>query len=68
VLARTGILKGKESTIFKTPDILKEIKGHETVYLDVVISCRVVQGEILIVQQLSEKSYLLPWKKCSFKN
>lgn len=46
VLARTGILKGKESTIFKSPDTVRELKEHGAVYLDrdVVVSGRVVTG------------------------
>lgn len=46
VLARAGILKGKESTVFKSPDTLKELKEHGAVYLDrdVVVSGRVVTG------------------------
>ncbi|WP_292378637.1 DJ-1/PfpI family protein [Methanosarcina sp. UBA289] len=46
VLARTGILKGKESTVFKSPDTVSELKEHGAVYLDreVVISGRVVTG------------------------
>lgn len=46
VLARTGILKGKESTVFKSPDTVSELKEHGAVYLDreVVVSGRVVTG------------------------
>jgi len=46
VLARTGILKGKESTVFKSPDTLHELKEHGAVYLDrdVVISGRIITG------------------------
>jgi protease I len=46
VLARTGILKGKESTVFESPDTLHELKEHGAVYLDrdVVVSGRVVTG------------------------
>lgn len=46
VLARTGILKGKESTVFKSPDTVSELKEHGAVYLDreVIISGRVVTG------------------------
>jgi protease I len=46
VLARTGVLKGKESTVFKSPDTVRELKEHGAVYLDrdVVVSGRVVTG------------------------
>lgn len=46
VLARTGILRGKESTVFKSPDTLQELKEHGAVYLDrdVVVSGRIVTG------------------------
>ena len=46
VLARTGILKGKESTVFKSPDTLRELEVRGAVYLDreVVVSCHVVTG------------------------
>ena len=46
VLARTGILNGKESTVFKSPDTVRELKEHGAVYLDrdVVVSGRVVTG------------------------
>jgi protease I len=46
VLARAGILKGKESTVFKTPDTLQELKEHGAIYLDkdVVVSGRVITG------------------------
>jgi protease I len=46
VLARTGILKGKESTVFESPDTLHELEEHGAVYLDrdVVVSGRVVTG------------------------
>ncbi len=46
VLARTGALKDKESTVFKGPDTVRELKEHGAVYLDreVVVSGRVVTG------------------------
>jgi Putative intracellular protease/amidase len=46
VLARTGILKGKESTVFKSTDTVRELKEHGAVYLDrdVVVSGRIVTG------------------------
>ncbi|HNW37315.1 MAG TPA: DJ-1/PfpI family protein [Methanosarcina vacuolata] len=46
VLARTGILKDKESTVFKSPDTVRELKEHGAIYLDreVVVSGRVVTG------------------------
>ena len=46
ILARTGILKGKESTVFKSQDTLHELKKHGTIYLDrdVVISGRIITG------------------------
>lgn len=46
VLARTGILKGKESTVFKSPDTVRELQEYGAVYLDkdVVISGRVITG------------------------
>ena len=47
VLARAGILKGKESTVFKSPDTLNELKKHGALYQDrdVVVSGRVVTGQ-----------------------
>ncbi|RXA21906.1 DJ-1/PfpI family protein [Methanosarcina sp. MSH10X1] len=46
VLARTGVLKGKESTVFKSPDTVRELEEHGAVYLDreVVVSGHVVTG------------------------
>lgn len=46
VLAKTGVLKGKESTVFKSPDTVRELEEHGAVYLDrdVVVSGRVVTG------------------------
>lgn len=46
ILARTGLLKGKESTVFKSQDTLHELKMHGAVYLDkdVVVSGRIVTG------------------------
>jgi protease I len=46
VLARTGVLRGKESTVFKSPDTVRELKEHGAVYLDrdVVVSGRVITG------------------------
>ncbi|AKB50675.1 ThiJ/PfpI family protein [Methanosarcina barkeri str. Wiesmoor] len=46
VLARTGILKDKESTVFKSPDTVRELKEHGAIYLDreVVVSGRVITG------------------------
>lgn len=46
VLARAGILKGKESTVFSSPDTVHELKEHGAVYQDreVVVSDRVVTG------------------------
>ena len=46
VPARTGILEGKESTVFKSPDTLQELEDHGAVYLDrdVVVSGRVITG------------------------
>ncbi|AAM05062.1 TPA: DJ-1/PfpI family protein [Methanosarcina acetivorans] len=46
ILARAGILKGKESTVFSSPDTVRELKEHGAVYLDreVVVSGRIVTG------------------------
>ncbi len=46
VLARAGVLKGKESTVFKSPDTVRELGKHGAVYMDrdVVVSGRVVTG------------------------
>lgn len=46
ILARAGILKGKESTVFNSPDTVHELKEHGAVYQDrdVVVSGRVVTG------------------------
>ncbi len=46
VLARAGVLKDKESTVFKSPDAVHELKEHGAIYLDnnVVVSGRVVTG------------------------
>lgn len=46
ILARTGILEGKESTVFKSPDTVRELKDHGAIYLDkdVIISGKVVTG------------------------
>jgi len=46
VLARTGVLKGKESTVFKSPDTVSELEKYGAVYLDrdVVVSGSVVTG------------------------
>jgi protease I len=46
VLARAGVLKGKESTVFKSPDTVHELKEHGAIYLDrnVVVSGRMVTG------------------------
>ena len=46
VLARAGILKGKESTVFKSSDTVRELKEYGAAYLDseVVVSGRVVTG------------------------
>jgi len=46
VLARTGVLKGKESTVFKSPDTVRELEEHGVVYLDrdVLVSGRVITG------------------------
>ncbi|AKB78525.1 ThiJ/PfpI family protein [Methanosarcina horonobensis HB-1 = JCM 15518] len=46
VLARAGILKGKESTVFNSPDTVHELEEHGAVYQnrDVVVSGRVVTG------------------------
>lgn len=46
ILARAGVLKDKESTVFKSPDTVHELKEHGAVYQDreVVVSGRVVTG------------------------
>jgi protease I len=46
VLARAGVLKGKESTVFKSPDTVQELKEHGALYKDmeVIVSGRVVTG------------------------
>jgi protease I len=46
VLARAGVLKGKESTVFNSPDTVHELKKYGAVYKDkdVVVSGRVVTG------------------------
>jgi len=45
VLARTGILKGKESTVFKSPDTVRELNEYGVVYLDRdVVADRVITG------------------------
>jgi protease I len=46
VLARTGILKGKKSTVFKSPDTVSELKENGVDHLDrdVVVSDRVITG------------------------
>ncbi|BBL64506.1 DJ-1/PfpI family protein [Methanosarcina mazei] len=46
VLARAGVLKGKESTVFNSPDTVTELEKYGAVYQDrdVVVSGRVVTG------------------------
>lgn len=46
VLARAGILKGKKSTVFESPDTLREFKEYGAILenRDVVISGRIVTG------------------------
>jgi protease I len=46
VLARTGILKGKESTVFKSSDTVRELNEYGVIYLDrdVVVSDHVITG------------------------
>jgi len=46
VLARAGILKGKKSTVFKSPDTLHELKEHGALHEDreVIVSGRVITG------------------------
>ncbi len=46
VLARAGILKGKESTVFNSPDTVNELEKYGADYQDrdVIISGRVVTG------------------------
>ncbi|MCQ1536542.1 DJ-1/PfpI family protein [Methanosarcina sp. KYL-1] len=46
VLARAGVLKGKKSTVFESPDTLRELKEHGAVRedKDVVVSGNVVTG------------------------
>ncbi len=46
VLARAGVLMGKESTVFNSPDTVYELEKYGAVYQDrdVVISGRVVTG------------------------
>lgn len=46
VLARAGVLKGKESTVFSSPDTVHELKEHGAIYQDreVVVSGRIVTG------------------------
>lgn len=65
VLARTGILKGKESTVFKSPDTVRELKEHEVVYLDreVVVSDRVVTGRDPASAEAFGKAVLQALKK-----
>jgi protease I len=46
ILARTGILKGKESTVFKSSDTVRELNEYGVIYLDrdVVVSDHVITG------------------------
>lgn len=65
VLARAGILKGKESTVFKSPDTLRELKEHGAVYLDqeVVVSGRVITGRDPASADMFGKAVLEALKK-----
>ncbi|PAV10452.1 hypothetical protein ASJ81_13375 [Methanosarcina spelaei] len=65
VLARAGILKGKESTVFKSPDTLRELKEHGAVYLnqDVVVSGRVITGRDPASADMFGKAVLETLKK-----
>lgn len=46
VLARTGILEGKKSTVFKNPETLRELKEHGALHEDreVIVSGKVITG------------------------
>ncbi|HIH74671.1 MAG TPA: DJ-1/PfpI family protein [Methanosarcina sp.] len=46
VLARAGILNGKDSTVFNSPDTVQELRRYGATYLDkdVVVSGRIVTG------------------------
>ncbi len=65
VLARTGILKGKESTVFKSSDTVRELKEHGVVYLDreVVVSDHVITGRDPASAEAFGKAVLEAMKK-----
>lgn len=46
VLARAGVLKGNESTVFNSPDTVDELEKHGAIYQDrdVVVSGRIITG------------------------
>ncbi len=46
VLARAGVLKGKKSTVFKSPETLRELKKYGALHEDreVIVSGRVITG------------------------
>jgi len=46
VLARAGILEGKKSTVFKSPETLRELKEHGALHEDreVIVSGNVITG------------------------
>lgn len=65
VLARAGVLKGNESTVFNSPDTVDELKKHGAVYQDrdVVVSGRIITGRDPKSAQAFGKAVLKALKK-----